>query len=230
MKKGKIMSLLVATSITAGTFVGVQVPKITYAQDENNISSNDEDVIDENNADLNNQEVINVDTTDVNSSDDAIEAIDDTVDSIDLSGFDNQESFQGDYDNIDENGAEAQAIDEGDIGTRVSQNYYNFNIEGAQKYTYGTSGKGRALYYYKIGSGNKVLLLNFGIHGYEDAWSKDGEELTKIAKNLIERVAKDNASGGLNGWTVVIVPTSNPDGVLDGWSWKNPSVSKDRFK
>lgn len=113
MKKGKIMSLLVATSITAGTFAGVQVPKIAYAQDENNISSNDEDVIDENNADLNNQEVINVDTTDVNSSDDAIEVIDDTVDSIDLSGFDNQESFQGDYDNIDENGAQAQAIDEG---------------------------------------------------------------------------------------------------------------------
>lgn len=222
MKKGKIMSLLVATSITAGTFAGVQVPKIAYAQDENNISSNDEDVIDENNADLNNQEVINVDTTDVNSSDDAIEAIDDTVDSIDLSGFDNQESFQGDYDNIDENGAEAQAIDEGDIGTRVSQNYYNFNIEGAQKYTYGTSGKGRPLYYYKIGSGDKVLLLNFGIHGYEDAWSKDGEELTKLAKNLIERVAKDNASGGLNGWTVVIVPTSNPDGVLDGWTNNGP--------
>ena len=84
MKKGKIMSLLVATSITAGTFAGVQVPKIAYAQDENNISSNDEDVIDENNADLNNQEVINVDTTDVNSSDDAIEVIDDTVDSIDF--------------------------------------------------------------------------------------------------------------------------------------------------
>lgn len=222
MKKGKIMSLLVATSITAGTFAGVQVPKIAYAQDENNISSNDEDVIDENNADLNNQEVVNVDTTDVNSSDDAIEVIDDTVDSIDLSGFDNQESFQGDYDNIDENGTEAQVIDEGDIGTRVSQNYYNFNIEGAQKYTYGTSGKGRPLYYYKIGSGDKVLLLNFGIHGYEDAWSKDGEELTKLAKNLIERVAKDNASGGLNGWTVVIVPTSNPDGVLDGWTNNGP--------
>ena len=222
MKKGKIMSLLVATSITAGTFAGIQAPKIAYAQDENNISSNNEDVIDENNVDLNNQEVINVDTTDVNSSDDAIEAIDDTVDSIDLSGFDNQESFQGDYDNIDENGAEAQAIDEGDIGTRVSQNYYNFNIEGAQKYTYGTSGKGRPLYYYKIGSGDKVLLLNFGIHGYEDAWSKDGEELTKLAKNLIERVAKDNASSGLNGWTVVIVPTSNPDGVLDGWTNNGP--------
>ena len=142
-------------------------------------------------------------------------------DIFDNDDFNNQESFDdSNYDKIDENEVDAQGID--DSGARASENYYNFNISGAEKYTYGTSGKGRPLYYYKIGSGEKVLFLNFGLHGYEDAWSKDGEELTKLAKNLIERVVRDNVSGGLNGWTVVIVPSSNPDGVLDGWTNNGP--------
>lgn len=162
------------------------------------------------------EEVISIDTSDISSSEDAISAISDTISSIDTSEFDSQESFDGNYDDVDENEVDAQAID--DSAARVSENYYNFNISGAQKYTYGTSGNGRPLYYYKVGSGDKVLMVNFGIHGYEDAWAKDGEELTKLAKNLIERVANDNSSSGLNGWTVVIIPTSNPDGVLDGWT------------
>lgn len=188
MKRGKIVSLLMATSITIGTFAGAQIPQIAYAQG-------------------------------IVQEDDSM-SFSNTEDSIDTSSFDSQESFDGNYDYIDENESEAQVID--DFATRVSENYYNFNIDGAQKYTYGTSGNGRSLYYYKIGNGDKVLLLNFGIHGYEDAWNKDGEELTKLAKNLIERVAKDNTSGGLNGWTVVIIPTSNPDGVLDGWTNNGP--------
>lgn len=167
-------------------------------------------------SDSNTDEVISTDTTDINSSEDAISIISDSISSIDTSDFDSQESFDGNYDEIDENEVEAQAID--GSAAKVSENYYNFNISGAQKYTYGTSGNGRPLYYYKVGSGDKVLMVNFGIHGYEDAWAKDGEELTKLAKNLIERVASDNSSGGLNGWTVVIIPTSNPDGVLDGWT------------
>ena len=182
-------------------------------------NESDTDVI---SSDLNTdtEEVINIDTTDISSSEDAISAISDTISSIDTSGFDSQESFDGNYDDIDENSVDAQAID--DSSARVSENYYNFNISGAQKYTYGTSGNGRPLYYYKVGSGDKILMVNFGIHGYEDAWARDGEELTKLAKNLIERVAKDNSSGGLNGWTVVIIPTSNPDGVLDGWTNNGP--------
>lgn len=209
MKRGKILSLVVATSMTIGTFVGVQVPQIAYAQEVSQVGSA-----------VNNKDIVNVDTKNINSSEDAVNAINDTTSSIDTSEFDNQESFNGVYDQVDESKIEAQPID--DNLTRVSQDYYNFNISGAQKYTYGTSGNGRPLYYYKIGNGSKVLMLNFGIHGYEDAWSRDGEELTKLAKNLIERLAKDNASGGLNGWTVVIVPTSNPDGVLDGWTNNGP--------
>lgn len=82
--------------------------------------------------------------------------------------------------------------------------------------------KERPLYYYKIGNGNKVLFLNFGIHGYEDAWSKDGVELTKLSKNLIQTLSNDNAQNGLNDWLVVVVSSSNPDGVLDGWSNNGP--------
>lgn len=200
MKKGKILSILMATSITIGAFVGVQIPQVAYAQN----------IVQENNMNLK-----------------------DTEDSIDTSSFDSQESFDGNYDDVNESKSEAQVLNDikirvpknyynFNVKTRVSENYYNFDIEGAQKYTYGTSGNGRPLYYYKIGNGDKVLLLNYGIHGYEDAWNRDGEELTKLAKNLIERVTKDNTSNGLNGWTVIVVPTSNPDGVLDGWTNNGP--------
>lgn len=243
MKRGKILSLLVATSITAGTFAGVQIPQITYAQDvsqnESNMDLDNQDDSVENTSgeveseegtstkvvsiDLN-EEITSIDDINIDYLEDneetAIIANSESSSSIDTSEFDSQESFDGDYDEIEENEAGVQAID--DATTRVSENYYNFNIAGAQKYTYGTSGNGRPLYYYKIGNGDKVLFLNFGIHGYEDAWSRDGEELTKLAKNLIERIASDNASSGLNGWTVVIVPTSNPDGVLDGWTNNGP--------
>lgn len=83
--------------------------------------------------------------------------------------------------------------------------------------TYGTSGKGRPLNAYKIGSGNKVLFAGFAIHGFEDAWNNDGLELVKIGNKLIEDLAqykRDN--GNLHGWTVYVVPCMNPDGVIDG--------------
>ncbi len=39
---------------------------------------------------------------------------------------------------------------------------------------------------------------------------------------ISSKVSKDNAANGLNGWSVVIVPSANPDGVLDGWTNNGP--------
>ena len=201
MKRGKVLSLVLATSISLGSFLGMGATQQVFAEDMPQVVSN----------------------SDENSSDESK--------TIDTSSFDSQQSFTGESEAEQEQGtAQEESVDTQSSGrtnysfiaSRVSQDYYNFNISGAEKYTYGTSGNGRSLYYYKIGSGDKVLFLNFGIHGYEDAWSKDGEELTKLAKDLIQRLANQNASGGLNGWTVVVVPSSNPDGVLDGWTNNGP--------
>ncbi|MBK1809941.1 hypothetical protein JHL18_04705 [Clostridium sp. YIM B02505] len=85
------------------------------------------------------------------------------------------------------------------------------------------SGKGRTINAYKIGSGNKVLVGVFEVHGFEDAWAADGEELVKIATKLIYDVANTSrTNGGLNGWTVYIIPYANPDGLIDGLTKDGP--------
>lgn len=104
----------------------------------------------------------------------------------------------------------------------ISNNFYDYNIPGVQKVKYGTSGLGRPLYYYKIGNGKKTLLANFAIHGYEDSWAQDGYALTQIAHQLIEKFNTLNKTSGLNGWSIIIIPCANPDGVLDGYTNNGP--------
>ena len=106
--------------------------------------------------------------------------------------------------------------------SRISSDFYIYNIPGVKRVKYGTSGLGRPLYYYKIGNGNKTLFANFAIHGFEDSWAHDGYQLTRIAHQLIEKFNNKNKTSGLNGWSVIIVPCANPDGVLDGWTNNGP--------
>lgn len=83
---------------------------------------------------------------------------------------------------------------------------------------YGYSSNNRPLRYYKIGNGSNVLAAVFAVHGYEDAWAADGEELVKIAKTTIEQLAQDQ----LAAWTIYVIPSANPDGILDGWTNNGP--------
>ena len=84
--------------------------------------------------------------------------------------------------------------------------------------TYGLSGNSRPLKYYKIGNGPNVLAAVFGVHGFEDAWAADGEELAKIAKTLIDELVL----GSLTAWSIYVIPSANPDGILDGWTNNGP--------
>ncbi|HBQ85135.1 MAG TPA: hypothetical protein DD811_01430, partial [Syntrophomonas sp.] len=83
---------------------------------------------------------------------------------------------------------------------------------------YGYSGNNRPLKFYKIGNGSNVLAAVFAVHGYEDAWAADGEELVKIAKTFVQEFAADH----LSAWTVYVIPYANPDGILDGWTNNGP--------
>ena len=106
--------------------------------------------------------------------------------------------------------------------SKLSSDFYVYNIDGVKRVQYGTSGLGRPLYYYKIGNGDKTLFATFAIHGFEDSWAQDGYQLTKIAHQLIEKFNTKNKTSGLNGWSVIIVPCANPDGILDGWTNNGP--------
>ncbi|MGL4989602.1 MAG: SH3 domain-containing protein [Sarcina sp.] len=124
-------------------------------------------------------------------------------------------------DNISRSG-NSENLNEAEERANISSDFYIYNMQGVQRVQYGTSGLGRPLYYYKIGNGSKTLFANFAIHGYEDSWAQDGYQLSRMAKQLIEKFNQKNKTSGLGDWSVIIIPTSNPDGILDGWTNNGP--------
>lgn len=96
--------------------------------------------------------------------------------------------------------------------------------------TYGYSGlyystnkkKGSKLKYYKIGNGPNVLFAVFELHGYEDLWAKDGQELVYIAENFIKKLGQSNNKYIANNWTVYVFPKANPDGLNYGYTNNGP--------
>lgn len=87
--------------------------------------------------------------------------------------------------------------------------------------TYGESGLGRNLKWYKIGSGSNVVFAVFEQHGWEDAWAFDGIELVNIAKTLMSNLSSMNQST-FKDWTIYIIPYANPDGITDGYTNNGP--------
>jgi hypothetical protein len=85
------------------------------------------------------------------------------------------------------------------------------------KYSYGTSEMGKDLVYYQISpssTNNKKALLNYQVHGFEDAWAHDGYSITLIANQLKAYYLTNPAA--LNGWTIYLNPAANPDGAING--------------
>ena len=91
-----------------------------------------------------------------------------------------------------------------------------------QNLTYGKSGAGRDLTAYQIGEGDKVLMLGFCIHGYEDNWAQDGKELVWLAGELKDDLLQNYDLIADNNWTIYILPCMNPDGLNDGSSNNGP--------
>ena len=104
------------------------------------------------------------------------------------------------------------------------------NCTAVSKGTYGYSGlyyssnkkKGSKLEYYKIGNGPNVLFAVFELHGYEDLWVKDGQELVYIAENFIKKLGQSNNKYIANNWTVYVFPKANPDGLNHGYTNNGP--------
>ena len=103
----------------------------------------------------------------------------------------------------------------------ITENALEFTaISGTQLEVLGESGEGRTINYYMIGDpdATKKMVLNFAIHGHEDAANQiehDGYELTKLAIKLTQRLGERVEAGDdLNGWLVYVIPALNPDGIL----------------
>jgi len=90
------------------------------------------------------------------------------------------------------------------------------------KGSYGTSSQGRDLTFYQIGNGNNHLILNYAIHGFEDHWNHDGVELLNLAGRVLETLVSNITSVQEHSWTVFVIPTSNPDGLVAGYTKDGP--------
>lgn len=95
--------------------------------------------------------------------------------------------------------------------------------------TYGVSGlksigdsRGQDLKYYKIGKGPNVMFAVFSVHGFEDQWNYDGQELTYIAEEFKNKLIQLQDMNIENKWTIYILPSVNPDGEYYGWTNNGP--------
>lgn len=83
-------------------------------------------------------------------------------------------------------------------------------------FVYGYSESGRALTCYHAGeeSSENSLLLIFGVHGFEDSYDHDGEVLRLIAERILSHYREH--PDALGNFCLYVVPSANPDGLLDG--------------
>jgi hypothetical protein len=81
---------------------------------------------------------------------------------------------------------------------------------------FGKSENGRDLiaHIYEPKNFNNTILLNFAIHGFEDAYPQDGQVLVDAATFLMDHYS-DNIES-LKSTRLIIVPCANPDGLMDG--------------
>lgn len=94
--------------------------------------------------------------------------------------------------------------------------------QSATKIVYGYSGAGRELVAYQFGNGNNVMICGFGLHGYEDNFDKDGGCLVYTGDQLMQLLDKNRDLITDYGWTIYVLPSMNPDGLMDGYSCNGP--------
>lgn len=88
-----------------------------------------------------------------------------------------------------------------------------------EEYVYGQSELGRDLTCFHIENEkqfteSKKILLNFAIHGFEDAFDYDGKVLVDIANRIIEYYKEHYDE--LGTYELYVVNCSNPDGTYEG--------------
>ena len=99
---------------------------------------------------------------------------------------------------------------------------YTEIFKEAGEYKVAGDWRGSDLKYYKIGKGPNVLFATFSIHGFEDSYSNDGQELVYIAEQFKNYMQNSSGESIINNWTVYIFPCLNPDGAYHGWTNNGP--------
>ena len=95
-------------------------------------------------------------------------------------------------------------------------------VRNVTKTYLGTSGAGRKMYSYTIGTGQNHIVMTMAIHAWEDAWSKDGATLVKTGEQLIRYAAGKVSVLNAKKYSIIIVPMANPDGLYSGTTCNGP--------
>lgn len=92
----------------------------------------------------------------------------------------------------------------------------------AKAKAYGYSGNHTPLQVVRISnpSPRKKILCVFAIHGFEDAFYRDGQALVDTADGVIDYFKNDSAS--LDSYELIVVPCANPDGLKEGLTCNGP--------
>ncbi len=92
------------------------------------------------------------------------------------------------------------------------------DAEHYESFIYGYSTQGRELVCHRIGSEEAPhsFLWFFAIHGFEDAFDRDGQVLTQVAQLMIDHYRSHPEN--LENYVLYIVPCTNPDGLEAGTS------------
>ena len=101
---------------------------------------------------------------------------------------------------------------------------YEIGIYGKSGFEQIGDSRGTQLEYYRYGDGPNVFFATFSVHGYEDNWARDGQELTYIANKFYEtlEVYHDKDYSLADKWTIYILPCVNPDGQNYGYTNNGP--------
>ncbi len=81
---------------------------------------------------------------------------------------------------------------------------------------------GTNLTYYKIGNGPNVFFGTFAMHGFEDLWGFDGQELTSIANYFKDYLLNAQDQSIASKWTIYLFQQVNPDGTNHGSTNNGP--------